>query len=57
MKSPIFKKLAKNSHNFTLCIGVAKINGLFESHAWIEKNEQLVLNPINNLNDFKNLYS
>ena len=57
VKSLTFKKLAKNSHNFTLCIGVAKINGLFESHAWIEKNEQLVLNPINNLNDFKKIFT
>lgn len=57
VKSLAFKKLAKGSDNFTLCIGVARINGLFESHAWIEKNEQLVLNPISNFNNFKKIFT
>ena len=57
IKSLTFKKLAKNSDSFTLCIGVAKINGLFESHAWIERNEQLVLNPMHNLNNFKKIFT
>ena len=56
IKSLAFKKLAKNSSRYFLCIGVAKINGNFESHAWIETNGDVILNSVENMDSFKKIF-
>ncbi len=56
-KSLTFKKLIKKPNEFILIIGVAKINGVFQSHAWIEKDENIVLNSDPNIKTFKKIFT
>ena len=56
-KSLTFKKLARRSSEFILVIGASKKNGIFESHAWIERDEIIVLNPDPNIDNFKKIFS
>ena len=56
-KSLTFKKLIKKPNEFILIIGVAKINGVFQSHAWIEKDENIVLNSDPNIETFKKIFT
>ena len=53
VKSIVFMKLVNNSSSYSLCIGVSKINGNFESHAWIEINGNVILNSLDIMNNFK----
>ena len=57
VKSLTFKKLTRNSNEFILIIGVAKINGAFESHAWIEKDNKIILNSVPNISAFKEIFT
>ncbi len=57
VKALTFKKLAKGSDYTVLCIGVAKIDGLFESHAWVEKHGYVILNSVPNINIFKKIFT
>ena len=56
-KSLTFKKLARRSNDFILVIGAFKKDGVFESHAWIEKDGIIILNPDPNINSFKKIFS
>lgn len=56
-KSLTFKKLIKKPNKFILIIGVAKINGVFQSHAWVEKDENIVLNSDPNIETFKKIFT
>ena len=56
-KSLTFKKLIKKPNEFILIIGVAKINGVFESHAWVEKNNKIILNSDPNIGSFKKIFT
>lgn len=56
VKSLTFKKLTRNSNEFILIIGVAKLNGVFESHAWIEKDNKIILNSDPNVDAFKKIF-
>jgi len=57
VKSLTFKKLARSASEFILVIGASKKDGVFESHAWIEKNNIIVLNPDPNIDKFKKIFS
>ena len=57
VKSLTFKKLTRNSNEFILIIGVTKINGVFESHAWIEKDNKIILNSVPNISSFKKIFT
>lgn len=57
VKSLTFKKLTKHSNEFILIIGIAKIDGEFESHAWIERDERIILNFDPNIETFKAIYT
>ncbi len=56
VKSIAFMKLVNNSSSYSLCIGVSKINGNFESHAWIEINGNVILNSLDNMNNFTKIF-
>ena len=56
-KALTFKKLVKKPNKFILIIGVTKINAVFESHAWVEKDENIILNSDPNIEDFKKIYT
>tara|TARA_B100000035_G_scaffold108536_1_gene92096 strand:+ start:2226 stop:2606 length:381 start_codon:yes stop_codon:yes gene_type:complete len=56
-KSLTFKKLIKKPNKFILIIGVAKIKGVFQSHAWIEKDENIILNSDPNIRAFKKIFT
>ncbi len=57
VKSLTFKKLTRNSKEFILIIGVAKLDGVFESHAWVEKDNRIILNSDPNISAFKKIFS
>tara|TARA_B100000925_G_C22003404_1_gene472410 strand:+ start:347 stop:649 length:303 start_codon:yes stop_codon:yes gene_type:complete len=57
VKSLTFKKLTRHSNQFILIIGIAKINGIFESHAWVEKDKIIILNSDPNISAFKKIFT
>ena len=57
VKSLAFKKLTKTSNEFILVIGVSKKNGIFESHAWIEKNKKVFFSTDSDINKFKKIFA
>ena len=57
VKSLTFKKLTRNPNEFIFIIGVAKLNGVFESHAWVEKDNKIILNSDPNVGAFKKIFT
>ncbi len=56
-KALTFKKLVKKPNKFILIIGVAKINDVFKSHAWVEKDGHIFLNSVPNIEAFKRIFT
>ena len=56
VKSLTFKSLVKNPKEFFLFIGVMKEDNEFQSHAWIEHKESIILNDLPNIEKFKKIY-